>query len=324
MGCRYPTSAAVLRLLSASYFSLLQKASKFGAAVSLSVRYRSRQSALARAYCFSSAFLRFIRIWIVFTSENEEETMSRSVYCYDGSGWTVLEDLAFVGRHNVQEKVENGYIQAGCVPSEYGLLMLNCSTEGGGSFFIYDPETGEYQPLYLTLRDGRSDALNASAVMAGGSVYTLLNVQSLDDPPFAVKLYRIPYRNLYQTAASYLHIIGDSNPIVMTAKRTAADWLTYDRFRRLTVDGVTVDPKYYRTEPGSLALTLSPEYLDTLAVGEHPAVLSFTDGTAETSIVITKPVPKTGDDASSTWWILCICMGLVMLPIRFSDKPPDD
>ena len=169
--------------------------------------------------------------------------------------------------------------------------MANCSTEGGGSFFVYDPETGECLPLYLSLRDGRSDALTASAVMAGGSVYTLVQTQGIEDGAYIASLYRIPYRNLYRTAPAYYHVIGDSAPVVITAKRTTVDWLTWERFRRLTVDGVTVDPKYYRTERGSLVLTLSPEYLDTLPAGEHPAVLSFADGTAETTIVISKPVP---------------------------------
>ena len=143
-------------------------------------------------------------------------------------------------------------------------------------------------------------------------------MQSLGDSSHEVKLYRIPYRCLYQTAPSYFHAIGSPSPIVITAKRTSVDRLTYDRFRRLTVDGVTVPPKYYRTERGSLVLTLSAEYLDKLAIGEHPAVLSFVDGTAETTIVITKPVPKTGDDATPVLWILCVCLGT--LPLLFRNK----
>ena len=109
---------------------------------------------------------------------------------------------------------------------------------------------------------------------------------------------------------------------MITAKRTLADRVTCDRFRRLTVDGSTVDPKYYRTRPGSLVLTLSPGYLDALAPGEHPAVLSFTDGTAETVLVITAHVPKTGDGASPTLWILCVCLGLAALGFLLRGRPP--
>ena len=89
-----------------------------------------------------------------------------------------------------------------------------------------------------------------------------------------------------------------------------------------TADGSTVDPKYYRTRPGSLVLTLSPGYLDTLAPGEHPAVLSFTDGTAETVLVITAPVPKTGDGASPALWILCVCLGLAALGFLLRVRRP--
>ncbi len=139
-------------------------------------------------------------------------------------------------------------------------------------------------------------------------MYTLLHTQSISDPPFAVEMYQIPYRHMYRTAPSYAHVVGDPAPVVITAKRTMADRVTYDRFRRLTVDGAAVDPAYYSTRRGSLVLTLSPGYLDTLAPGEHPAVLSFTDGTAETVLVITKPVPRTGDDAAPLLWILCVCL----------------
>ena len=60
----------------------------------------------------------------------------------------------------------------------------------------YDPETGECLPLYLTLRDGRSDALRVSAVMAGGSVYALVHTEAIGNPPYALSLYRIPYRQI--------------------------------------------------------------------------------------------------------------------------------
>ena len=262
------------------------------------------------------------KMWFVFTGEDNDEKLSRSVYCYDGSGWAVLKDIPFAGRHTTQGTPESGHILAACVPSEYGLYMLNCATEGGGSFFVYDPETGECLPLYLTLREGRSDALTASAAFFGGSVYTLLHTQSVSDPPFAVEMYRIPYRHMYRTAPSYAYVAGDPAPVVITAKRTLADHVTYERFRRLTVDGSTVDPKYYRTRPGSLVLTLSLGYLDTLAPGEHPAVLSFTDGTAETVLVITAPVPKTGDGASPALWILCVCLGLAALGFLLRGRPP--
>ncbi len=260
------------------------------------------------------------KIWIVFASEGEEEKMSRRVYRYDGYEWAILKDLPFVGRHRVQDTVECGYIDASCALSDYGLFMLNCSTEGGGSFFVYDDKTGECLPLYLTLRDGKSDALTASAVLADGSIYTLLRVESLSDQPYEVRLYRIPYRYLYRTAPSYIHAIGSPSDMVITAKRTSVDRLTFDRFRRLTVDGATVAPEYYRKERGSLVLTISADYLDKLAVGEHPAVLSFADGTAETTIVITKPVPKTGDEGSPVLWIFCILLGMLLL--RFRNKPP--
>ena len=74
-----------------------------------------------------------------------------------------------------------------------------------------------------------------------------------------------------------------------------------------------MDPAYYSTKRGSLVLTLSAGYLDTLAPGEHRAVFSFADGTAETTVTILNPVPKTGDASSPVLYVLCICAGLCLL-----------
>jgi LPXTG-motif cell wall-anchored protein len=71
-----------------------------------------------------------------------------------------------------------------------------------------------------------------------------------------------------------------------------------------------------------MVLTLSPAYLDTLAAGKHQAVLRFADGTAETTIIITKPFPQTGDGASPLLWILCVCAGSAALLFLFRRRPP--
>lgn len=253
------------------------------------------------------------KFWFVFESEGKSSRLSRTVYCYDGTNWSTHRDIPFVGRHSAEKNEENGHIEAACAAVDGGLYMLNCSTEGGGSFFVYDMQTGECLPLYLTLRDGRSNRFGATAVFADGSVYLLLTRQSSTGTDFAIDLYRIPYRLFYTAAPACVHTIGDPQPAVITSKRPSADWLTYGRFRRLEIDGTTVDPSYYRTEKGSLVLTLSPGYLDTLAPGEHRAEFFFADGTAETTITVVKPVPKTGDSASPVLYVVLICSGLCML-----------
>ena len=58
------------------------------------------------------------------------------------------------------------------------------------------------------------------------------------------------------------------------------------------VDGETVDPVNYTVTEGSTIVTLSADYLSTLAVGEHTITLVFTDGTAETTFTVEAAQPE--------------------------------
>ena len=44
------------------------------------------------------------------------------------------------------------------------------------------------------------------------------------------------------------------------------------------MDGSTVDSKYYTTKSGSTIITLTDEFLDKLAKGEHTITAVYTDG----------------------------------------------
>lgn len=58
------------------------------------------------------------------------------------------------------------------------------------------------------------------------------------------------------------------------------------------VDGETIDPVNYTVTEGSTIVTLSADYLSTLAVGEHTITLVFTDGTAETTFTVEAAQPE--------------------------------
>ena len=185
-------------------------------------------------------------------------------------------------------------------------MMFNCPVDGAGNFFLYETDTGECLPLYLTLRDGKADLTDScSGVLAGAWIYLLQIRQCIDDPGHVCEMYRIP---------SYTHTAGSPENAVMTAKRRTLDRLTYDHFRDLLVDGETVDPKYYATERGSLVLTISAGFLDTLAPGEHPVRVAFADGSADGKIIIgQKNIPKTGDASRPALWACMALAGLIIL-----------
>ena len=104
---------------------------------------------------------------------------------------------------------------------------------------------------------------------------------------------------------------GSGQNIVFTVKRSFDDDSTFDCFDKVTVDGNTVSDKYYQTARGSLILTLSSEYLDTLSADSHNIKITFTDGEAQVSVTIKNkpsPVPATGESSSPF-----VCIAILLL-----------
>ena len=79
----------------------------------------------------------------------------------------------------------------------------------------------------------------------------------------------------------------------------------FEEFIGVTVDGLMIDKKNYTAKEGSTIVTLSPEYLDTLELGEHSFDMVYQSGICGTSFEIinveepkpdTKPNTKPGTD----------------------------
>ena len=98
---------------------------------------------------------------------------------------------------------------------------------------------------------------------------------------------------------------------------------TYQKFTGIQVDGQAVSVAGYTTQSGSLKLWLQPVFLQNLDDGKHTLTVLFSDGKAEGSFQIQKPVPKTGDSAQPALWLALIAAGigaLAVLCIRTSRK----
>ena len=126
--------------------------------------------------------------------------------------------------------------------------------------------------------------------------------------------------------------------------RTPDNELALQKYSSTAVDGKTVSEDYLKEESGSLILTVKSAYLDTLSEGEHKVKVSFTDGSAETTLKIKaapapseeptpsptlaptptptpgptatpkpKPVPKTGDEGKPMLWLGLMLLGLVVI-----------
>ena len=90
----------------------------------------------------------------------------------------------------------------------------------------------------------------------------------------------------------------------------------YSKFTGIEIDGNAVSSENYTVSSGSTVITLKPDYLNTLAVGEHTIAVLYTDGEATGTFTIAeKPAdttdttdkdttsPATGDNSNITLWI---------------------
>ncbi|MBQ6734372.1 MAG: putative Ig domain-containing protein [Lachnospiraceae bacterium] len=96
---------------------------------------------------------------------------------------------------------------------------------------------------------------------------------------------------------------GSGVPLAFTAKRSAEDDKTFSLFRGAEIDGTTLDQAHYTATAGSVHLSVSAEYLETLSEGTHTIRAFFTDGFAEGRFIVQAapaPVPASAAPANMT------------------------
>lgn len=107
--------------------------------------------------------------------------------------------------------------------------------------------------------------------------------------------------------ASYSIVEGDGDEwsddddagLTLVFKRSEDDDTAFDHFLGIKVDNSDslLDPSNYLAERGSVVVTLLPDYLRTLEVGEHTVTALFDDGNdVEATISITEPKEEAAGD----------------------------
>ena len=79
---------------------------------------------------------------------------------------------------------------------------------------------------------------------------------------------------------------GSGQTVELRFSRSEFDEYTYDFFTDLKTDHVSVDESNYTTKEGSVIITLSADYLDTLTEGDRLVAAEFTDGSAEVILTV--------------------------------------
>ena len=91
---------------------------------------------------------------------------------------------------------------------------------------------------------------------------------------------------------------GSAEGLTVTVKRTGDDTVTFSCFTGVKIDGEALDS--FSRDEGSLILTVQPDYLETLAAGEHTLRIEFTAGAAvETGFTVTEADPSGEPDDPS-------------------------
>ena len=112
----------------------------------------------------------------------------------------------------------------------------------------------------------------------------------------------------------------------------------FEKFKGIKVDGKDVDKKYYTAKSGSTIVTLSADYLNTIAVGEHKIAFVYDDGEVETTFKVAEKnntdtsnntqdnnknnpsTPKTGDESNMTLWIVGLTISGILFVIILGCK----
>ena len=107
-----------------------------------------------------------------YTDDSGKDMLSRKVYCFDGSSWTTGKDIPYTGKYLSEDSEIGANAEAVCAPVKNGFVFMNCTADGYGNTFLYDPDSGECQPLYYTINDFKADLLDkTSAVETKEGIY---------------------------------------------------------------------------------------------------------------------------------------------------------
>ncbi len=81
-----------------------------------------------------------------------------------------------------------------------------------------------------------------------------------------------------------------------TVKRSTNDDLTFGKFTGVSVDGQALSSSDYSASAGSVNLSLSAAFLETLAAGQHKITANFEDGSADATFIVAE-APVSDEDS---------------------------
>ena len=119
---------------------------------------------------------------------------------------------------------------------------------------------------------------------------------------------------------------GNKDGVAITVKVSGED-NSFDHFTGVKLDGKElVKDKDYTVKKGSTIVTLAPETLEKLSVGEHTVTVLFDNGEVNTALTILESEkestpsgtsPKTEDNSNLVWWFGLMALSLLGITAMF-------
>ena len=195
-----------------------------------------------------------------------------------------------------------------------GAHALNLSVAGGGTTFEAWLQDGSQaldrnatKELYVKVKDGLSGAdysekITITATSKVDTSETLSKDITLKlKVNAAVQPSEPSYEAKDEASGSTIESLtwqkGSGKPLDFTIKRSVDDSLTFGLFSSLKMNENTVEKSQYTASEGSLKVSVKPEYMETLAVGEHKINVEFTDGTANLKLTVLPAAEDGGEDS---------------------------
>ncbi|MBQ9625443.1 MAG: InlB B-repeat-containing protein, partial [Clostridia bacterium] len=143
---------------------------------------------------------------------------------------------------------------------------------------------------------------------------TQISNGSMGDKAFYAKWDKVYSYNVTAETDKQQWVKGSNEPLVIIFKSVYHDEDTFSRFESAKVDDNAItEGKDFEKARGSIIISLKPEYLNTLAEGNHSLQVNFTDGGAAYAdfTIVAAPAqdsPNTGDSNA-----MALLFGIVAL-----------
>ena len=166
-------------------------------------------------------------------------------------------------------------------PGEGSGEMEKAFVPVGEKFFL--PENGFTAPEYMEF-----------AGWDAGFPFDEINVTG--DMTVTALWQDIPNTYTFTAGAAGTWTRGCGKNMEFTVKGSPNDALTFELFGGIHMDGKAVPAGSFTATPGSVNISVSADYLETLEDGSHTLTVGIGDTSAETTFTVASPAPATPTD----------------------------